>query len=44
MVMAARDDYLLEQLVELGYLTSDQVQAAQAEAEAGGLGAVVLDI
>ena len=40
--MAARDDYLLEQLVELGYLTSDQVQAAQAEAEAGGLGAVDL--
>src|SRR3954462_8251617 len=42
MVMATRDDYLLEQLVELGYLTSDQVQAAQAEAEAGGLGTVDL--
>src|ERR1051325_3116772 len=40
--MAARDDYILEQLVELGYLTSDQVQSAQAEADAAGKGAVDL--
>src|SRR5258706_8140311 len=38
--MAARDDYILEQLVELGYLTTEQVQNAQAEAAAAGTGAV----
>src|SRR3954462_13303082 len=40
--MAAKDDYILEQLVELGYLTTEQVQAAQAEAESGGKGVVDL--
>src|SRR5437879_4223424 len=40
--MAARDDYILEQLVELGYLTTEQVQAAQAEAAAAGSGTVDL--
>ncbi|HMC26783.1 MAG TPA: ATPase, T2SS/T4P/T4SS family [Verrucomicrobiae bacterium] len=40
--MAARDDYILEQLVELGYLTTEQVQAAQAEADPAGKGAVDL--
>jgi len=40
--MAAKDDYILEQLVELGYLTTEQAQAAQAEADAAGRGAVDL--
>src|SRR5882672_7369235 len=40
--MAARDDYILEQLVELGYLTTEQVQSARAEAEASGQGTVDL--
>ena len=40
--MAARDDYILEQLVELGYLTTEQVQTAQAEAAAAGVGVVDL--
>jgi len=40
--MAARDDYILEQLVELGYLTTEQVQAVQAEADSSGRGAVDL--
>jgi len=34
--MAGRDDYILEQLVELGYLTTEQLQIAQAEADASG--------
>lgn len=38
--MAASDDYILEQLVELGYLTHEQVRTAQSEAEAAGHGTV----
>jgi type IV pilus assembly protein PilB len=40
--MAAKDDYILEQLVELGYLTTEQVQATQAEADSAGKGVVDL--
>src|SRR5882762_9562035 len=40
--MAAKDDYILEQLVELGYITTEQVQAAQAQADSAGVGAVDL--
>lgn len=40
--MAAKDDYILEQLVELGYLTTEQVQATQAEADSTGKGVVDL--
>ncbi|PYJ01332.1 MAG: type II secretion system protein E, partial [Verrucomicrobia bacterium] len=40
--MAAKDDYLLENLVDLGYVTRGQVEAAGPEAEASGLGVVDL--
>jgi general secretion pathway protein E/type IV pilus assembly protein PilB len=40
--VAAKDDYLLENLIDLGYATHGQVQALQAEAEAAGVGVVDL--
>jgi general secretion pathway protein E/type IV pilus assembly protein PilB len=38
--VAARDDYLLENLIDLGYVTHGQVETARAEAEATGTGVV----
>ncbi len=38
--MAAKDDYLIDTLVELGYVTPDQVASAQADAGATGEGTV----
>jgi type IV pilus assembly protein PilB len=40
--VAARDDYLIDQLIELGFVTHKQVAALQAEAEASGQGVVDL--
>lgn len=38
--MAAKDDYLLDQLIDLGFVTAPQVEALRAEAEAAGAGVV----
>lgn len=38
--MAAKDDYLLNDLIDLGFLTKNQVDSARAEAEASGEGVV----
>jgi len=38
--VAAKDDYLLENLIELGYVTHDQVEAIRPEAEVAGSGIV----
>ena len=40
--MAAKDDYLIEKLVELGFLTNEQVDPLRAEAEASGRGVIDL--
>ncbi len=40
--MAAKDDYLIENLVDLGYVTPDQVSQYQANAQANGEGVVDL--
>ena len=40
--MAAKDDYLLENLVDLGYATHGQVEELRPEAEAAGTGVVDL--
>lgn len=40
--MAAKDDYLLENLIDLGYVNYGQVEALKAEAEASGSGVVDL--
>ena len=40
--MAANDDYLLDNLIEMGYLTPEQVEEARGEAAAGGMGVVDL--
>ena len=40
--MAAKDDYLLENLIDLGYVNYGQVEALKAEAEAAGSGVVDL--
>ncbi len=40
--MAAKDDYLLENLIDLGYVTHGQVEALRSEAEASGTGIVDL--
>lgn len=40
--MAGKDDYLIDQLIELGYLNRPQVEALRPEAESSGLG--VLDL
>ena len=36
--MAAKDDYLIEQLVDLGYVTNEQLEPFRAEAAAAGVG------
>ena len=38
--MAAQDDYLIETLVDLGYVTQDQVEEVRADAESTGEGLV----
>src|SRR3989442_8410530 len=40
--MAAKDDYLIEQLVDLGYVTNEQLEPLQAEAAASGVGVIDL--
>jgi type IV pilus assembly protein PilB len=40
--VAEKDDYLLDLLVDLGFVTSDQVAAARQEASASGVGVVDL--
>ena len=40
--MTGKDDYLIEQLVDLGYVTQDQVESLRPEAEAAGKGVVDL--
>jgi general secretion pathway protein E/type IV pilus assembly protein PilB len=40
--VAAKDDYLLENLIDLGYVTHGQVEELRAEAEASGVGVVDL--
>ena len=40
--MTAKDDYLLEQLVELGFVSQSQVDGLRPEAEAAGTGVVDL--
>ena len=40
--MAAKDDYLLENLIDLGYATHGQVNTLRPEAEAAGVGVVDL--
>ena len=40
--MAAKDDYLLENLLDLGYVNHGQVTALRTEAEAAGSGVVDL--
>ena len=42
--MAAKDDYLLDNLIDLGYVTYDQVEALRPQAEAAGSGIVDLMI
>ena len=38
--MAEKDDYLLDLLVDLGFVTAEQVATARAEAQASGVGVV----
>ena len=38
--MAAKDDYLLENLLDMGYVTHQQIEAVRSEAEAAGAGIV----
>jgi type IV pilus assembly protein PilB len=40
--MAAKDDYLLDQLIDLGFVTKPQVEALRVEADAAGVGVVDL--
>ena len=40
--MAAKDDYLLENLIDLGFVTHAQVEAIRGEADAAGVGVVDL--
>ena len=40
--MAAKDDYLIEQLVDLGYVTNEQLEPLRAEAAASGAGIIDL--
>jgi type IV pilus assembly protein PilB len=40
--VAAKDDYLLENLIDLGYVTHGQVEELRSEAEASGVGVVDL--
>ncbi|MFM1769854.1 MAG: hypothetical protein RJA22_2383 [Verrucomicrobiota bacterium] len=38
--MAAKDDYLLDNLVDMGYVTPDQIEQARVEAEGRSMGVV----
>ena len=40
--MAAKDDYLIENLIDLGYVTPDQVEVLRPEAEGAGSGVIDL--
>jgi type IV pilus assembly protein PilB len=40
--VAEKDDYLLDMLMDLGFVTPDQVASARAEAQSAGVGAVDL--
>ena len=40
--MAGKDDYLIDQLIDVGYLNRAQVEALKPEAEAAGKGVVEL--
>ena len=40
--MAAKDDYLIDKLMELGYVTSEQVQSYQTQAAEAGMGTLDL--
>ena len=40
--VAAKDDYLIENLIDMGYVTPDQVEVLRPEAEAAGMGVVDL--
>ena len=40
--MAAKDDYLLENLIDMGYVTPDQVEVLRPEAEGAGSGLIDL--
>ena len=40
--MAAKDDYLLDTLIDLGYVTHDQVASVQPDAESSGEGVIDL--
>ena len=40
--MAAKDDYLLENLIELGYVTREESEGLQPEADSAGVGVVDL--
>lgn len=40
--MAAKDDYLLENLIDIGYVTHGQVESLRPQAEAAGMGVVDL--
>jgi len=40
--VADKDDYLLDMLMDLGFVTPDQVASARAEAQSAGVGAVEL--
>ena len=40
--MAEKDDYLIDMLVDLGFVSPDQVAQARQEAEASGVGVVDL--
>ena len=40
--MAAKDDYLIDQLVDLGYVTNEQLEPLRTEAAASGAGIVDL--
>ena len=42
LVVAGKDDYLVEKLIELGYVTNDQVEPLRAEAEEAGRGLLEL--
>ena len=38
--MSEKDDYLIDMLVDLGYVTGDQVESSRAEAESAEVGVV----
>ena len=40
--MAAKDDYLIDTLIDLGYVTHDQVASVQPDAESSGEGVIDL--